>query len=150
MWLNHHTIFNHVVRVDRPLLFLNLLLLMIVAIVPFPTALISEALNPHAADFHAGDRKVATVFYGIVMICMSIGFSTVWGYLVRHPRLLDEALHEHIVRESLPRFGLGFLAYFAATGVALFQPVVALFLFGVIAIYYAFEHLPSPAPELSG
>jgi uncharacterized membrane protein len=146
MWLNHHTIFNHVVRVDRPLLLLNLVLLMIVALVPFPTALLGEALAP-SEHFTSGDKTTAGVFYGLVMIAMSLGFSGVWGYVVKHPGLLDEKLPEHIVRRSLPRFAIGLVAYVAATLIAFVQPLVALILYGLIATYYAFEQLPSTVPE---
>jgi len=45
MWMNHHTIMAHVARVDRPLLVLNLLLLMGIVAVPFPTALVAEHLR---------------------------------------------------------------------------------------------------------
>lgn len=149
MWLNHHTIFNHVVQVDRTLLLLNLVLLMIVALVPFPTALLGDALAP-SLHFSVADRRAAGVAYGLVMIAMSIGFSAVWGYLVKHPQLLDQKLAPHIVRKSLPRFVFGLAAYGAATLIALAQPLVALILFGLIATYYAFEQLPNPAPEAVG
>src|ERR1700746_635629 len=45
MWMNHHTIMAHVARVDRPLLVLNLLLLMGIVAVPFPTALVANHLR---------------------------------------------------------------------------------------------------------
>src|SRR5436305_838139 len=42
IWVNHHSLFAHVRRVDRTLLFLNLLLLMVVSVIPFPTALLGR------------------------------------------------------------------------------------------------------------
>src|SRR5215471_13408483 len=47
MWMNHHTLFGHVRLIDRPLLVLNLLLLMGVVAIPFPTALVAENLTGH-------------------------------------------------------------------------------------------------------
>ncbi len=41
MWVNHHRLFNHIHRTDNGLMFLNLLLLLGVTVVPFPTALIA-------------------------------------------------------------------------------------------------------------
>lgn len=140
MWLNHHTMFAHIVRVNRALLLLNLLLLMVVAVVPFPTALVGEELGEH---LHGGDAKTIVVAYGLVMILMSICFSAVWWYVVAHPRLLDEGLAPETVRRSVPRFGLGFFGYVAATLIALASPLTALVLFGLLALYYAFEHLPA-------
>src|SRR5215475_9549145 len=49
MWMNHHTILAHVKRVDRPLLVLNLLLLMVIVAIPFPTQLVAEHLFDGAA-----------------------------------------------------------------------------------------------------
>ena len=140
MWLNHHTLFGHVVRVNRTLLLLNLLLLLVIAVVPFPTALVGEELAKH---LHGDDAKTITVAYGLVMILMSICFSAVWWYAVFRPGVLDERLTREDVRRSIPRFGLGFFGYIVATVIGFYSPLTALVLFGVLALYYAFEHLPA-------
>jgi uncharacterized membrane protein len=139
MWLNHHTMFTHIVRVDRVVLVLNLLLLMVVAVVPFPTALVGDELRRH---LHGADARTVVITYGLVMILMSTCFSAVWWYVVLHQRMLDERLPSGVVRRSVPRFGLGFVGYVAATLIAIVSPLTALVLFGLLAIYYAFEHLP--------
>ena len=45
IWVNHHDIFERIVTVDRPLLFLNLLLLLTVAFLPLPTALLGDYIR---------------------------------------------------------------------------------------------------------
>ncbi len=140
MWLNHHTIFTHIVRVDRTLLVLNLLLLMLVGVTPFPTALVGDELGAH---LRGGDARTVMIVYGLLMTAMSICFSAVWWYAVSHPRMLDERLDSGAVRRSIPRFGVGFFGYVVAVFLAFVSPVAALVLFGVIALYYAFEHLPA-------
>src|SRR3954469_17222873 len=45
IWVNHHSQFMQIERADRVLLFLNLYLLMWVAFIPFPTALLAEYLR---------------------------------------------------------------------------------------------------------
>jgi uncharacterized membrane protein len=140
MWLNHHTMFTHIVRVDRVLLVLNLLLLMLVAAVPFPTALVGDELGRH---MRGADAEAIMVAYGLLMIAMSICFSAIWWYAVSHPRMLDGRLPPEVVRRSIPRFGFGFFGYIVTTFVALASPLTALVLFGLIALYYAFEHLPA-------
>jgi uncharacterized membrane protein len=141
MWLNHHTIFVHVVRVDRAFLVLNLLLLMVVAVTPFPTALVGDQLREH---LHGADARTVMVAYGLLMIVMSICFSAVWWYVVFHPDMLNERLEPADVRRSIPRFSVGFLGYIVATLLAFASPLAALVLFGLFAVYYAFEHLPTP------
>jgi uncharacterized membrane protein len=42
VWANHHSMFVHIRRVDRPMLFLNTMLLADVAFMPFPTQLLSH------------------------------------------------------------------------------------------------------------
>src|ERR1700733_6269644 len=42
MWVHHHAIFRLVKRVDVTLLFANGFLLMLVTVVPFPTAVVAE------------------------------------------------------------------------------------------------------------
>jgi uncharacterized membrane protein len=42
MWANHHSLFDGIARVDRPLLFLNLLLLLVIVTVPFSTSLVAD------------------------------------------------------------------------------------------------------------
>jgi TMEM175 potassium channel family protein len=142
MWLNHHTILAHVNRVDRPLLVLNLLLLMGIVAIPFPTALVAEHLLEEGGT-------AATVTYGIVMLAISAGFDGVWVYVVTHARSLGAALPPSALRRSVPGFTLGGVAYAAGTLIAAFwSPVAALIIFGLLAVYYLFEHLPGPAGDI--
>ncbi len=138
MWMNHHTILAHVSRVDRALLVLNLFLLIGVVAIPFPTALVAG----HLRD--AGGAA-ATVTYGLVMIAVSLGFAGLWIYVVRHGPELGGQAHPESLRRSIPGFTGGLVAYVAATLIAAFvSPLAALIIFGALAVYYLFDHLPSP------
>jgi uncharacterized membrane protein len=138
MWLNHHTMLSAVSRVDRPVLVLNLLLLMGVVAIPFPTALVADHLN----DSSAG--KVAAVTYGLVMIAIGVGFGTLWIYLAAHQHQLGARRRVRTPRLSTLRFTIGNAGYVAGTIVAAFAPVAALIIFGLLAAYYLFQHLPDP------
>src|SRR5215468_4797869 len=141
MWMNHHTILGHVKRVDRPLLVLNLLLLMVIVAIPFPTALVAEHLREEGGT-------VATVTYGLVMIAMSAGFAAMWVYVVTHAPSLGAVVPQGALRQSVPGFTLGGAVYVAGTLIAAFwSPIAALIIFGALVVYYLFEHLPSPAEE---
>jgi uncharacterized membrane protein len=141
MWLNHHWMLSAVTRVNRPVLVLNLLLLMGVVAIPFPTALVADHLN----DGDAG--KVATVTYGLVMIAISIPFALLWIYLAAHQHELRARRRVRTPRLSTLRFTAGNAGYLAGTIIALFVPVAALIIFGLLAVYYLFSHLPDPADE---
>ena len=143
MWMNHHTILAHVARVDRPLLVLNLLLLMGIVAIPFPTALVAEHLR------HPGGTA-ATVTYGLVMIAISAGFAGLWVYVATHAPALGATVPPDALRRSIPGFTLGGVAYVAGTLVALVSAVAGMVIFGALAVYYLFEHLPSPAEDAPG
>jgi TMEM175 potassium channel family protein len=141
MWMNHHTILAHVARVDRPLLVLNLLLLMGVVVIPFPTSLVADNLTS------AGNGTAAVVTYGLVMIAISFGFSGLWVYVATHAQALGATLPPEALRQSIPGFTVGLIAYVVATLIALYSAVAALIIFGLLAVYYLFDHLPSPAED---
>ena len=141
MWMNHHTILAHVTRVDRTLLVLNLLLLMGVVAIPFPTTLVAQHL-------HGPDGPAAAVTYGLVMIAISCGFASVWLYVVRHGPRLGAAVPQHALRQSIPGFTFGLAVYVVGTVVAAFgSAIAALVIYGLLAVYYLFEHLPAPAGD---
>lgn len=140
MWMNHHSVFGHVGRVDRPLLVLNLLLLMGVVAIPFPTELVADHLLTK-------DGSAAAVTYGLVMIAIAAGFSGMWVYVVTHARKLGTLLPPETLRRSVPGFTLGVAAYTAATVIGLWSALAAEIIYGLLAVYYLFEHLPVPTPR---
>ena len=141
MWMNHHTILAHVQRVDRPLLVINLLLLMGVVVIPFPTILVAQ----HLTDT-GGNANAAVVTYGLVMIAISLGFAGLWIYVATRATALGAAVPPEALRQSIPGFTGGLIAYVLATLIgAFFSPLAALIIFGLLAVYYLFDHLPSPA-----
>ncbi len=77
-WLVHHRRFSHLTSFDRRFLYLNLLLLMAIAFVPFPTAVLSESGN-----------RTATIFYALVMTLTGLLSGAQWWYASSH-RLIEE------------------------------------------------------------
>ncbi len=129
MWVNHHLVFRQFARVDRPLLLLNVLLLMLIAFVPFPTRVVAE----HALS--AGDRKAAALLYGITMTTTAALFFCVWIYGSRKLLRPDADRREvsGITRSYLP----GVPTYGIATLIALVSPLASLIIFGALALFYA-------------
>ncbi len=141
MWINHHTMLSQVSKVNRTVLVLNLFLLMGIVAIPFPTALVADHLT--GSDGGANQATVAAVIYGLVMIVISVGYGTTWIYLAAHQEELGARRRVHRPRLSTVRFTIGNLGYVIGTLVALVSPVTALIIFGLLAVYYMFEHLPS-------
>jgi uncharacterized membrane protein len=154
MWMNHHTLFGHVRRIDRTLLVLNLLLLMGVVAIPFPTALVAEHLT---GKYRSGGSSAA-VIYGVVMIVISLLYNAIWEYLVRHAEALGSSGTQKVLRDAIPGFGsgpglaskiprwsLGLVGYLAGALIAGYWSAGwALAVYGALAVYYLFNHLPDP------
>jgi uncharacterized membrane protein len=137
IWVNHHTVFELIGRVDRLTLFLNLLLLMAVVAIPFTTALISEYLTAGRAN-----ARTAAVVYTAVMLAMSLGFTALYTHIVRHPALLAEGVDRESVRASIVRFSVvGILLYGATMIIALFSAPLCLLAHLLIALYYCFQQI---------
>jgi uncharacterized membrane protein len=140
MWVNHHGMFAQVSRVDRPVLLLNLLLLLGIVALPFPTALVAE----HLVHTLPPSATVAVTLYGINMIVISIAFGGTWLYVAWHGSRLGGSSQLRGLSWSTLRFTLGNLGYVIGTLVAAFlSPVSGLIIFGVVAVYYVFEQLPA-------
>ena len=129
MWVNHHQVFRHFRAVDRPLLLLNILLLMCISFTPFPTRVVAEHVRTGA------DREAAAVLYGLTMTCTAICFFAVWFYGSRRLLRPDADMREvsGITRSYLP----GTPMYALTTVVAFFSPTTSLVIFGALAIFYA-------------
>ncbi|HEU0242162.1 MAG TPA: TMEM175 family protein [Micromonosporaceae bacterium] len=139
IWVNHHTTFRLIRSVDRMMLFLNLLLLLFIAAIPFTTSLIAEYLTAGGRD-----ARTAAIVYSVAMLAMSVSFGALFVYVVRHPALLEPEVDPSVLRASIRRFTLIGLALYAATViVALFSAPACLVLQFLIALYYCFEQIRS-------
>lgn len=83
-WMGHHRKFRFIHSYDNNLIRLNLLLLMIVAFIPFPTAVLSEYGN-----------RTATIFYALTMVAVGLLSAALWWYAVTSPRLVVPNLDPH-------------------------------------------------------
>ena len=68
-WIAHNALTDGLERVDRIFLRLNLLFLMLIAFLPFPTRLVGEALHEGT-----GAERLATVVYGISLLAIRLVF----------------------------------------------------------------------------
>jgi uncharacterized membrane protein len=74
VWLNHHSIFSRLRGVDPGLILLNLLLLLVVSILPFPTQVLGDALQ--GGDFD--DQRTAALLFAGNFLCAASAFCALW------------------------------------------------------------------------
>ena len=128
-WLAHNAITEYLERADAAFVRLNLLLLLFISFLPFPTRLVAEFIRQDRAE------RVAVTFYGIILLLSSTLLLVLWRYAVRaklvRPDLADEEI-ELLTERLTP--GLG--AYLVLIVSGLFVPVIAVIGFLGIALYY--------------
>ena len=136
MWINHHSLFERIARLNRALLFLNLLLLMAIVLLPFSTAeLGSNILVPR-------DANTAASLYGLNASVIAVFFSGVWTYALTHPVLLAADVDRELAMRSWPRFSVGLVAYLACVPLGQLSPMAVVVVCAALAVYYMFERLP--------
>ena len=132
IWLNHRAFVDRVRRFDGPLHWLNLMLLLGVATLPFPTSLLAAYLAEGGPS-----ASVVAVIYGVLSVATALPWLLMWRHLVRHPELLEPPLTVADARAELRRASIGPLAYAVAVPVALVAPVLALVFYIGVALVYA-------------
>ena len=131
MWVNHRSVFRQIDRVDRTFLGLNVLALMVIAFIPFPTRVL-------AAHLHH-DARSAAVFYGLTNTAMAISYCAVWFYAARGRRLISPAADPREVSGISRSFRPGIPLYALATASAFVSSWLAVSLFGALAVFYLVE-----------
>jgi uncharacterized membrane protein len=141
VWVNHHALVRSITKVDRLLLFLNLVLLLFVVLIPFTTST-EAAYFPH----NNGDARLAMVLYAGVFLGMSIGFAAIFEWTLHGERVYQPLPTEkHWAARA--RFVGGGLVYVVSVIVAAFNAVAAFVLIALVAVYYIVENTPaSPGP----
>ncbi|MBZ0300979.1 MAG: DUF1211 domain-containing protein [Anaerolineae bacterium] len=131
-WIGHHRRYRFIERYDSVLLFLNLLLLMIVAFIPFPTAIISDYGN-----------LVGTIFYALTMVAAGLVSLAIWGYAASHHRLIDPHMSAHQIRRETILLLTTPIIFSFSMGVAFINTDAAKFTW----ILVAFTRLLLPRPD---
>jgi len=135
MWFNHHSIFAHFASVDRGLFYLNLLLLMTVVFLPYPTGVLGQALR------RGEGARTAAVIYSVAMALNAYAWAALWLYASTGRRLLEPSFPESERRKATLAFTFGVIPYTASIGIALLNPYACLAFHGLLAAYYALDPL---------
>ena len=127
-WMAHHGLFRRLEYANHNVMRVNLLLLMAVSFLPFPTRLVAEAIHTANAE------RTAVTFYGASLLVISLLYAAL-GQAVTSDRSLlrPEASPvevERVVRQVRPNIGF----YVAVIVFAEVAPVAAAIGFLVVAV----------------
>jgi len=129
LWLGHNAITDYLDRADTTLLRLNLLLLLFVSFLPFPTRLLSEYITTDRAE------RVAVTFYGLTLLIAGALLALFWRYAL-HARLVRPDAGDEELTLLTHRLTPGLGAYALLIVVGLFRPVAAVIGYLVIALFF--------------
>src|SRR3954467_298121 len=135
VWANHHLMFSQFVRTDRVVVSLNIVLLMLVAFLPVPTAVLGTWIVSDT------DRLTAVVFYGALFLLFGILHDTLWWYAAYRARVTRSDLSSRERRNLTLSWAGGPLLYALCLVLALIDARLAIAGFGLIAVAYL---LPTP------
>ena len=130
IWINHHAMFDHIVRADHQLLLLNTFHLMFIAFLPFPTAVLAHALQ------HEADVPLATAFYGCTLTVIGVFVVAMWYYSAHGHRHLNKKISRDEAKRIGRRFLVGPLSYAIASLIALVMPWLALAIYIALNVFF--------------
>lgn len=130
MWINHHYVFELIDKVDGTMLLLNTVLLLLIAFVPFPTAVLAQFIETDGA-------RAAAVLYGATLTLTAISFFAWWRYASSGRRLIDEGVPDDVIDDVTRAYTPGAFLYGGSALIAFLQPWLSAALYLAIAVFYA-------------
>jgi uncharacterized membrane protein len=113
-WYQHHRIFRYVRRWDPWLIILNLGMLLFIAVMPFPTAIMGRY----------GDQSLAVILYAAILGTTGLLAWLMWWYASRRG-LMTPSLDRRSAGRLMWRAFVTPAVFFLSIPVAIWQPVVA-------------------------
>ena len=143
MWVQHHRLFTAIGRSNSTFAMINVIFLMFIAFVPYPTVVLAEHVGPDRSGW-----LLATFLYGGTMVVIAIMFNAIWAYAAsRNGHLLRENVATAVRDVGARGYRFGPPLYGLLTLLALVHPVVSLIGFAAFAVYWA---LPISGPLTGG
>jgi uncharacterized membrane protein len=127
-WVAHHNTFHYIKRSDRNLLWLNILLLLCIVFLPFPTAMLGQY----------PEQQVSIIIYAGTLVITGLVLQSLWWYATSRCRLVDRAIDPRLVQRATRRNLTGPLIYLLAIGISLVSVSASLVLFILVPLYYIF------------
>jgi uncharacterized membrane protein len=125
-WIGHNNVFAHIIRHDRPLLWLNIFFLMSVATIPFPTTLIVRY----------GEAQLSVIAYAINLIIGGVLLDVTWWYASNNRHLMCESVSPQLIHSFHRRILTGPAIYLMAIGISFVSIVTAKLLFVAAVVFY--------------
>ena len=131
IWAHHHAVYRLLKRTDQVFLTLNILFLMVIAVLPFPTAILGAYLGERGEK-----HRIATLVYTGTLFVVAALFNALWLWGKHERRLVDDDLDDHVIRATTRHYLIAPVAYALAFVVAWWEPVAGVIIVLVMALFY--------------
>jgi uncharacterized membrane protein len=128
VWIGHAALTDRLARADALLLRINLLLLLFVTFMPFPTTLVAEAIRDRNSE------RVFVTFYGLTLLAMRALLWVLDTYATREHLYEARPADEDLAMERRKLLPV-VIGYVAAMLVGVVLPTLAVTLYFGVAIY---------------
>ncbi len=125
-WIGHNNVFLHVLRHDRLMLWMNIFFLLIVALIPFPAALLVRY----------GDAQISVVLYALNLLVGGVLLDLIWAYATYNRHLMCDSVQPRLINSFHVRILTGPAIYAVAIGVSFISLLAAKILFALAILYY--------------
>jgi uncharacterized membrane protein len=129
IWINHHHCVSLIGRVDRTFLFINLLLMLTVSFMPFPTKLVAQYLQKP-------DERQAVIAYATTMTLMAVIYNIWWRYARTNRRLIADGVPNSALEAVDRAFNPGVPLYGITLAVAFVSPLASVAITLALAVFY--------------
>jgi uncharacterized membrane protein len=127
-WLAHTALTDQLARADQLFLRLNLLALLVVVYLPFPTKLVADALH------NTSGERVYVTMYGLTLLAIRLLGFTLDAY-ARHEHLYSPSAEGEELHSTQRKFLPVVIGYVIAILIGIALPVAAVALYFGIAVY---------------
>src|SRR5262249_6328634 len=114
-WITHHRLFAFIKRYDSRLLWLNVVALLCVGFLPFPSSVMSEYRN----------RPIAVMLFAATLAATGLAQTVIWWYASHGRRLVDRDLEPDLIRYVMLRGLIAVAVFLLSVPVALIDTTVA-------------------------
>ena len=125
-WVGHNNVFQHVLKHDRMMLWLNILFLLVVALVPYSAGML----------VHYSDTQAAHLVYACSLAVGGVLLDLIWWYAAHKRHLMCDTVTPELVRAFHVRILTGPALYLVAVAVSFVSLLVTEVIFGLAIVYY--------------
>lgn len=125
-WIGHHNQFHYIRRVNRVLLWINILFLLCVSIVPLSSSLFGKYMR---------EQLAVDIYAGHLIVIGLINYAH-WSYATGHQRLVDPDIDPRVVALAKKRILTAPLIFLSCILISFFSPALSVLVIMLVPIIY--------------